>query len=68
MAVPTYEGLSPMQRDELLTKIRAMSNEDKVLAVQMIDDDILWDEIYRRYNERKQILSSAESAILGLNQ
>ena len=68
MAVPTYEGLSPMQRDELMTKIRAMSNEDKSLAVQMIDDDILWDEIYRRYNERKQILSSAESAILGLNQ
>ena len=43
--------MSELERDNLINAIKGLQTEQKELVIQSFPDDILWNELRRRYDE-----------------
>lgn len=55
--------MSPMEMDEFLTRVRALTDEQKIAAIKEFPDNLLWDELYGRFNEQKATLEITKEAL-----
>lgn len=55
--------MGEMERQELATIIKAMTDEDKLLAIKMFPSDMLWDELKRRDLIRERIIAGVKDLV-----
>lgn len=52
-----------MDRREFITRMKALDDEQKRLAVKQIPDRMLWDELEARYIKNKRKVHNTEKAL-----
>ena len=55
--------MGEMEKQELATIIKAMTDEDKLLAIKMFPSDMLWDELKRRDLIRERIIAGVKDLV-----
>lgn len=55
--------MGEMEKQELATIIKAMAEEDKLLAIKMFPSDMLWDELKRRDLIRERIIAGVKDLV-----
>lgn len=55
--------MGEMEKQELATIIKAMTEEDKLLAIKMFPSDMLWDELKRRDLIRERIIAGVKDLV-----
>lgn len=55
--------MSEMEKVELMTRVKAMAEDEKKLTVMALPDDILIEELHRRYAIMKNQISNVRKAI-----
>lgn len=48
--------MSSLERDEIILKTKAMSLKEQKLAVMVFPDELLWEELQRRYSKQNEML------------
>ena len=55
--------MSPMETDEFVTKVKAFSEEQKILTIRQMPDNLLWSEIYSRFKRMDRSLKCLEDVM-----
>lgn len=55
--------MSGLERDEIILRIKAMSLEEQKLAAMVFQDELLWEELRRRYSKQNEMLKSIKAII-----
>ena len=55
--------MSGMERDELADRIRATTGEEQIIIARLLNDDVLWDELRRRYELQNSILKELKNIL-----
>ena len=55
--------MGEMEKQELATIIKAMTDKDKILAIKMFPSDMLWNELKRRDLIRERIIASVKDLV-----
>lgn len=55
--------MSPMELEEVTNRVTAMSEEQMQIAVQILPDTMLWNELIRRYYDDKDGLERVKEAL-----
>ena len=55
--------MGEMEKQELATIIKAMTEEDKLLAIKMFPSEVLWDELKRRDLIRERIIAGVKDLV-----
>ena len=55
--------MSPMELEEFTNRVTAMSEEQMQIAVQILPDSMLWNELIRRYYDDKDGLERVKEAL-----
>lgn len=55
--------MSGFEKEELTTRIRGTTKEEQLIIARELDDDILWDELRRRYMIQNAKVKDIEEAI-----
>ena len=57
------DSMSEIEREELANRIKAMSEAEMVLTAKLLPDDILMNEIARRYYVARDMLHDVKCAL-----
>jgi hypothetical protein len=57
------ENMNEVERQELKNRIEGMSEEETLLAVKVIPTDVLWDELRRRDNLNREMITNARQIL-----
>ena len=55
--------MSGLERDEIILRIKAMSLEEQKLAAMVFQDELLWEELRRRYSKQNEMLNGIKVII-----
>ena len=55
--------MSGLEKEELADRIKGMRDEEYQIAVKLIPDDILWDELQRRYTVQNEMIKTVKAAV-----
>lgn len=55
--------MSGFEKEELATRIRGTTREEQLIIARELNDDILWDELRRRYMIQNAKVKDIEEAI-----
>ena len=55
--------MSGLERDEIILRTKAMSLEEQKLAAMVFQDELLWEELRRRYSKQNEMLKSIKAII-----
>lgn len=55
--------MNEVERQELKNRIEGMSEEETLLAVKVIPTDVLWDELRRRDNLNREMITNARQIL-----
>ena len=55
--------MNEVERTELKNRIEGMSEEEMNLAVKVIPTDVLWDELRRRDNLNREMITNARQIL-----
>lgn len=55
--------MSGLERDEIILRIKSMSLEEQKLAAMVFKDELLWEELRRRYSKQNEMLKSIKAII-----
>lgn len=55
--------MNEVERQELKNRIEGMSEEETLLAVKVIPTDVLWDELRRRDNVNREMITNARQIL-----
>lgn len=55
--------MSGLEGDEIILRIKAMSLEEQKLAAMVFQDELLWEELQRRYSKQNEMLKSIKAII-----
>ena len=55
--------MSPMEKEEVVSRITALTEEQMGIAVKILPDNLLWDELIRRYYDKKDGLERVKEAL-----
>lgn len=55
--------MSGFEKEELTTRSRGTTKEEQLIIARELDDDILWDELRRRYMIQNAKVKNIEEAI-----
>lgn len=55
--------MSTIDREEIVLRTKAMSLEEQKLAVMVFPDELLWEELQRRYSKQNEMLKSIKAII-----
>ena len=59
------EAMSGLEREELTTRIKGMTLEEKCSVAKALPDDVLWEEMRRRFDERSAQVENVRRDIGG---
>ena len=52
-----------IDKDEFITRMRALTKEQQILAVKELPDRVLWDELFARFISMKRRIKKTENAM-----
>lgn len=55
------KSMSPMEKEEAANRFKAMTKEEMILAVKVLPSDYMWDELRRRDEINRSLISQARS-------
>ena len=55
--------MSTIEMDEIILRTKAMSLEEQKLAVIVFSDELLWEELQRRYSKQNEMLKGIKAII-----
>ena len=55
--------MNAMEYESFVDVVKAFSDEQKQIAIRNMPDQMLWDELYFRYEESKRSLNSVKDAL-----
>ena len=55
--------MSGIEREELSDRIRATTGEEQIIIARLLDDDVLWDELRRRYELQNSKLKEVKNIV-----
>ena len=55
--------MSGIEREELADRIRATTGEEQIIIARMLNDDVLWDELRRRYELQNSKLKEVKNIV-----
>lgn len=55
--------MSPMEREEVVSRITALTEEQMEIAVKMLPDNLLWNELIRRYYDNQDGIKRVKEAL-----
>lgn len=55
--------MSTIEMDEIILRTKAMSLEEQKLAVIVFSDELLWEELKRRYSKQNEMLKGIKAII-----
>ena len=55
--------MSGIEKEELADRIRATTGEEQVIIARLLNDDVLWDELRRRYELQNSKLKEVKNIV-----
>ena len=55
--------MSPMEREEVVSRITALTEEQMEIAVKMLPDTLLWNELIMRYYDNQDGIKRVKEAL-----
>ena len=55
--------MSGLEGEEIILRTKAMSLEEQKLAVMVFQDELLWEELQRRYSKQNEMLKGIKAII-----
>ena len=55
--------MSGIEREELADRIRATTGEEQIIIARLLNDDVLWDELRRRYELQNSTLKEVKHLV-----
>ena len=55
--------MSGLEREELADRIRATTGEEQIIIARLLNDDVLWDELRRRYELQNSKLKEVKNIV-----
>lgn len=55
--------MSPMEREEVVSRITALTEEQMEIAVKILPDNLLWNELIRRYYDNQDGIKRVKEAL-----
>ena len=55
--------MSGIEREELSDRIRATTGEEQIIIARLLNDDVLWDELRRRYELQNSKLKEVKNIV-----
>lgn len=55
--------MSPMEREEVVSRITALTEEQMEIAVKILPDTLLWNELIRRYYDNQDGIKRVKEAL-----
>ena len=56
--------MSELEKAELISRIEGMTAEEKVVTVQHLPSDLLWDELHRRDSDNRKIINGVRMLLM----
>lgn len=55
--------MSGLEKEELCSRTKGMTRDEQVLTARLLPDDILWEELHRRYSVQNEIIKAVKAAV-----
>ena len=55
--------MSGIEKEELADRIRATTGEEQIIIARLLNDDVLWDELRRRYELQNSKLKEVKNIL-----
>lgn len=55
--------MSGIEREELADQIRATTGEEQIIIARLLNDDVLWDELKRRYMIKSHMIRDIKETV-----
>ena len=55
--------MSGLEKEELQTRVKAMTEEEMKIVAKLLPDDILWEELHRRYALRSNTIATIRETV-----
>lgn len=55
--------MSDLEKEELRCRTKGMTRDEQIITARLLPDDILWDELHRRYNAQNEMIKAVKAAI-----
>ena len=55
--------MSGIEKEELADRIRATTGEEQIIIAMLLNDDVLWDELRRRYELQNSKLKEVKNIV-----
>ena len=55
--------MSGIEKEELADRIRATTGEEQIIIARLLNDDVLWDELRRRYELQNSKLKEVKNIV-----
>lgn len=55
--------MSGIEREELADRIRATTGEEQIIIARLLNDDVLWDELKRRYMIKSHMIRDIKDTV-----
>lgn len=55
--------MSGLEREELADRIRATTGEEQIIIARLLNDDVMWDELRRRYELQNSKLKEVKNIV-----
>ena len=55
--------MSEIEKEELADRIRATTGEEQIIIARLLNDDVLWDELRRRYELQNSKLKEVKNIV-----
>lgn len=55
--------MSELEKEELCCRAKGMTKDEQMIIVRLLPDDILWDELRRRYMTQNEMIKVIKAAV-----
>lgn len=55
--------MSDLEKEELRNRIKSMTKDEKVITAMLLPDDIMWEELRRRYVAQNEMIKAVKAAV-----
>lgn len=55
--------MSGLEKEELCCRTKGMTRDEQVLTSRLLSDDILWEELHRRYSVQNEMIKAVKAAV-----
>lgn len=55
--------MSELEKEELCCRTKGMTKDEQIITARLLPDDILWDELRRRYSVQNEMIKIVKAAV-----